>query len=57
MAETTKPNQQRWHAKVEARSEQVHVAYTFVARFGPDLHTQSVLINENFCVGAQVDVY
>ena len=32
--DSSSPNHQRWHAKAEARSECVHVAYTFFALFG-----------------------
>ena len=42
------PNQQRWHAKWEAQLECVHISYTIFARFGADLHAQSVLINKIF---------
>ncbi len=31
------PNHQRWHAKMEAQSEHVGIAYTFFLTFGPDL--------------------
>ncbi len=42
---------------METQSEYVRVAYTFYARLAPDLHAQSVIINENFCIGAQEKVY
>ena len=29
------PNQQWWHAKMEAQSEYVHTAHTFFARLAP----------------------
>ncbi len=32
--------------KIEAQSEYVHPAHTFFARFGADLHAQSVLVNK-----------
>ena len=43
--------------KMEAPSEHVHVAFMFFASFGADLSAQSVLINKNFCIGAQSEVY
>ncbi len=43
--------------KVKAQSEHVRVAYTFFARLGADLHAQSALIDETFCVGAQEEVF
>ncbi len=43
--------------KLEAQSEYVHIAHTSFARFGADLHAQSVLSNRNFCIGAQEEVY
>ena len=44
---------------MEAQSKHVHVAYMgfFFPRFGTDLHAQSVLIDKNFCIGAQEEVY
>ena len=32
---------------MEAQSEYVHVAHTFLARFGADLHAQSALSNKD----------
>ncbi len=42
---------------MEAQSEYINIADTFFAPFGADLYAQSVLINKNFCVGAQSEVY
>ena len=41
-------NQRRLHAKLEAQSEHVHVACTFFARLGADVHAQSVIIDKKF---------
>ena len=38
------PNQQRWHAKMEAQSEYVSPLHTWFCTFGADLCAQSVLI-------------
>ncbi len=38
---------------MEAQLEYAYIAYTF----GADLYGQSVLINKNFCIGAQSEVY
>ncbi len=51
------PNHKRWHAKMEARLERLRVAHTFFCTLGADLHAQSVLINKNFRIGAQSEVY
>ena len=40
------PNHQRWHAKMEARSEYSHVACTFLHVWRPILHAQSMLIDK-----------
>ena len=48
------PNHQRWHAKMEARSEYAHVACTFFLHaWAPACMLMSVLVNQNFCAGAQ----
>ncbi len=38
---------------MEARSEHVHIARTFFARFGANLRARAVLRQQNFCVGDQ----
>ncbi len=38
---------------VETRTRRMHV----FARLGPILHAQSVLSKQNFCIGAQEEVY
>ncbi len=43
--------------KMEAQSEYIHVVHTYFAHFGANLHAQLVLINKNFCIGAQSEVY
>ena len=40
-------------SSVGTRARCMHV----LARFGADLHAQSVRINKNFCVAAQEEVY
>ena len=44
---TCRPNHQRWYAKMEAQSENVHIAYTFL-HVWPRLVTyvRSVIINK-----------
>ncbi len=51
------PNQRRWHAKMEAPSEYVHIAYTFFCTFGADLYASVGAYQQNFCIGAQSEVY
>ena len=51
------PNQQRWHAKMEAQSGHVNVAYTSLHVCAPILFAWSALIKQNICVGAQEEVY
>ena len=41
---------------MEAPLEYVHVARTFYARSGTDLHAQSALIDKKFCIGTQSEV-
>ncbi len=41
-----RPNQQRWRAKMEAQSEYVHVAYTFLHVLAPICYARSVLVNK-----------
>ncbi len=51
------PTTNGWHAKMEAQSEYVRVAHTFVffcTRFGTDVHAQSVIVDEIFRVGSSV---
>ena len=42
---------------MEAQSEYVQIARTFFARLAPSLYAQSVTIKQNFCIGAQEEVY
>ncbi len=52
------PNHQWWHAKMAAQSEYMRIAYTvFFAHFRADSQAQSALVNKNFCIGAQEEVY
>ena len=52
------PNQQRWHAKMKAQSEYVHVAPTFFARLVPPICMLSRRLPiKNFSIGAQEEVY
>ncbi len=52
------PNQQRWHAKWKPKSERVHVACTFTARFGRRLVMLSRRFSaKDFCIGPKSEVY
>ena len=42
---------------MESQSECAHNGVHVFAHFGADLHAQSVIINKNFCIGAQSEVY
>ena len=50
---TTKGGMQKW--KLSRNTYTLHTR--LFARFGADLYARSMLINKNFCVGAQEEVY
>ena len=53
------PNQQRWHAKwkLSRNTHTLRTCFFFFARLAPLSHSQSVLIDESICVGAQSEAY
>ena len=50
------PNQQRRYAKWKL-SRNAYTLHTHSCTFGAHLHAQSVLIDKNFCIGAQSEIY
>ena len=50
------PNHQRWHAKWKL-GQNTYMLRTRFRMFGTDLHAQSVLMNKNFRIGDQSEVY
>ena len=42
---------------MEVQSEYMRIAHTVFARSGAHSYAQSVLVDKNFCIGAQSEVY
>ncbi len=51
------PNHQRWHAKMEPQSKHAHIAHAFLPRLAPDFACSVGAYQQNFCIGAQQEVY